>query len=88
MPELDALIAAVAVGVVFGAVILGYRQVSSTGDVTRTPLDPARVRAAQGLALFTVLAAAGTLGMAGLVALSPVISAMIAAVPFSYRRVV
>lgn len=88
LPATDALVAAVAVGVVFGAVILRYRVVASRGDSTDAPLDPRRVRAAQGLALMTVLAAAGTLGIRGLVDLSPLVSAMIAAVPFSYSRVV
>lgn len=88
MPALDALVAAVAVSVVFGAVILRYRVVSSRGDLTGTTLDPRRVRAAQGLALMTVLAAAGALGIRGLVDLSPLVSAMIAAVPFSYSHAV
>lgn len=88
LPALDALVAAVAIGVVVGAVILRYRVVSSRGDSTGTPLDSRRVRAAQGLALMTVLAAACALGMRGFVDLSPLVSALIAAVPFSYSHVV
>lgn len=88
LPTVDALVAAVAVAVVFGAVILRYRVVTSRGDATNTPLDPTRVRAAQGLALMTVLFGAAALGIRGLVDLAPVVSAMIAAVPFSYSRVV
>ena len=88
LPSLEALVAAVALAVVFGAVILRYQVVSSRGDETGTPLDPTRVRAAQGLALMTVLTSAAALGVRGLVDLAPVVSAMIAAVPFSYSRVV
>jgi len=67
----------VAATLLFVLVIPASRQLKATGDATDDPLRPARLQAAQILALLTALFAAAWAGQAGVIDLLPLWAAML-----------
>lgn len=67
----------VAASLLFVLIIPASRQLTATGDATGEPLRPARLQAAQILALLTALFAAAWSGQAGVVDLLPLWAAML-----------
>ncbi|MGD2019661.1 MAG: hypothetical protein PVJ30_02155 [Thiohalocapsa sp.] len=79
LPDLTAVLAALALAALFIPVVLAQIGIESTADETGEPLSTKRVQAGQLLALAAALAAAFWQGGAGLTALSPLWAAMLAA---------
>jgi hypothetical protein len=78
-PTTLVVISSAAVAGLFLVVIATSRELQSVGDATGKPLNPARVRFAQVLALLTALLFAWWAGASGVAALLPLWAAMVGA---------